>query len=58
MSDHAPIGYDISYNPADIEVGSDLYALLIEKKVSVTPISIDMTSRTPFEKIETFLSGK
>jgi len=56
VSDRGPVGYEIRYNPDDLEEGSDLYALLIEKKVSVTPISIDMTSRTDFGSLKVIFS--
>jgi len=55
LSDRGPIGYEIIYNPEDVEKDSDLYILLTEKKVSVTPITIDQTSRTDFQELETFL---
>lgn len=56
VSDRGPVGYEIRYRPEDLEVGSDLHALLIEKKVSVTPISIDLTSRTDFNALEALLT--
>lgn len=52
VSDRGPVGYEIRYRPEDLEKGSDLYVLLVEKKVSVTPISIDLTSRTDFEGLK------
>ena len=51
LSDRGPVGYEIRYNPEDLEPDSDLHALLVQKIVSVTPISIDMTSRTNFEAL-------
>jgi 5'-nucleotidase len=56
LSDRGPVGYDIRYREEDLEPGSDLYVLLIEKKVSVTPISIDLTSRTDFHELRNLLS--
>ena len=55
LSDRGPVGYDIRYKDEDFEKGSDLYALLIEKKISVTPISIDLTSRTDFKELNSLL---
>jgi 5'-nucleotidase len=55
VTEHGPVGYEIHYDPQDLEPGSDLYALLIEHKVSVTPISIDMTSRTDFTALNSIL---
>ncbi len=45
LEEPGPMKYEIRYDPEDLEPGTDLYALLVEKKVSVTPISIDQTSR-------------
>lgn len=56
MSDRGPVGYEIKYQPEELEEGSDLYVLLVEKKVSVTPISIDMTSREDFKDLQSFFS--
>ena len=53
-----PIGYDIRYNAEELEKDSDVYALLVEKKVSVTPISIDLTSRTDFSRLNQLLNKK
>ncbi len=55
ITEHGPVGYEIRYDPQDLEPGSDLFALLIEHKVSVTPISTDMTSRTDFEMLNNLL---
>ncbi len=57
VTEHGPVGYEIDYDPKDLEPGSDLYALLIEHKVSVTPISIDMTSRTDFNALNKLLGN-
>ncbi len=56
LADRGPVGYEIRYRPEDLEKDSDLYALLVEKKVSVTPISIDLTSRAAFEDLESLFS--
>lgn len=55
LEEHGPVGYEIIYNPDDLEPGSDLHALLVEKKVSVTPISVDLTSRVDFDQLDKFL---
>jgi len=54
-SDQGPVGYEIRYDPQDLEKGSDANILLVEKKVSITPLSIDLTSRTEFKTLEEFL---
>ncbi|MBI4928692.1 MAG: 5'/3'-nucleotidase SurE [Anaerolineae bacterium] len=40
----------------DVEPDSDVYALMYDQVVSVTPISIDMTSRTNFSTLEMLLA--
>lgn len=57
LSDRGPVSYEIRYTPEEIEVGSDLHALLIEKKVSITPISIDLTSRVNFDDLSALLDS-
>jgi 5'-nucleotidase len=52
LSDRGPMGYEIKFRPEELEKGTDVYVLLVEKQVSVTPISIDQTSRTDFDKLE------
>jgi 5'-nucleotidase len=56
LSDRGPMSYKILYEPNDLERNSDLQILLVEKKVSVTPISIDLTSRVNFGEFESLLS--
>jgi len=57
LSDRGPVGYSIYYDPDDLEKDSDIYTVLVDKKVSVTPISIDMTSRIDFSKLKPLLTG-
>jgi len=54
LSDRGPMGYEIAYDPDDLEMDSDVRVLLVDKKVSVTPISIDLTSRADLQAL-TFL---
>jgi len=56
LSDRGPIGYKISYQPEDLEEGSDLQILLVEKKVSLTPLSIDQTSRADIQRLQSLLN--
>ena len=55
LSDRGPISYEIQFHPEKLEKDTDVYTLLVEKKVSVTPISVDQTSRTDFEELDAFL---
>ena len=53
LSDRGPMSYEIQYHPEDLRKDTDVYVLLVEKQVSVTPISIDQTSRTDFDVLDT-----
>ncbi len=55
ISTRGPLGYEIRYTAEDLEKNSDLYAILVAKKVSVTPISIDMTSRVGLGEFDTLM---
>lgn len=57
ISERGPMGYEIRYDPDTLEEGTDLYAILVEKKVSVTPISIDLTSRADFSQLSSLILG-
>ncbi len=57
LSDHGPMSYEIQYERSELEKDSDIYSLLVEKKVSVTPLSIDLTSRTDFDALNILLEG-
>ncbi|MBN1680248.1 MAG: 5'/3'-nucleotidase SurE [Anaerolineae bacterium] len=55
LEDVAPIGYEL--NPANgVEAGSDA-AALIAGQVSVTPLSLDMTSRITLDTLRDVLGG-
>jgi 5'-nucleotidase len=56
LSDRGPIGYDIEYVADKLEEGSDLRVLLVDKCVSVTPMSCDLTSRTDFNALSKLLT--
>ncbi len=49
------IGYDIVYGPGITQPGTDAHALAVEHTVSVTPLSLDMTSRFPLEQLDALL---
>jgi 5'-nucleotidase len=44
-NDKSTITYHSHVNPIDISQDSDIYAVLFEKVVSVTPLTLDMTAR-------------
>jgi len=53
--DPAPVGYELDVNPEKQPEDSDIYALLVKQVVSVTPLSIDLTSRVRPEELEAVL---
>jgi 5'-nucleotidase len=58
LSDIGRIGYHFDMDPSKAEPDSDVYALLIDKVISVTPMSLDMTSRTDMFRLQQLLSGE
>ncbi|MFO7322750.1 MAG: 5'/3'-nucleotidase SurE [Chloroflexota bacterium] len=57
LSDIGRIGYYFNSDPSEAEPDSDVYAVLHEGVVSVTPISLDMTSRTDLYRLGRLLQG-
>jgi len=57
LTDQGPIHYEIRSDPEELEKDSDIYALLVDKQVSVTPLSIDLTSRTDFAALRSMLEA-
>jgi 5'-nucleotidase len=55
LSDPGPISYKIDCDPERLEPNGDIRAVAIDKKVSVTPISFDMTSRVDFTMLMNML---
>jgi 5'-nucleotidase len=58
LSDVGRMGYRYNFDPAKAEPDSDVYAVLHERVVSVTPISLDMTSRTDPYRLTQLLRGE
>ncbi|NDJ63061.1 MAG: 5'/3'-nucleotidase SurE [Chloroflexi bacterium] len=58
LSDAHKIGYHFDYDPSQAEPDSDVYAVLHEGVVSITPLSLDLTSRTDLYRLRQFLSGE
>jgi 5'-nucleotidase len=58
LSDIGRIGYHFDTDPSKAEPDSDVYALLIDKVISVSPMSLDMTSRTDMFRMQQLLSGE
>lgn len=49
------LDYQQSPHPEHCEADSDIYALVVERVVSVVPLSVDLTSRADFGEIEALL---
>lgn len=47
--------YRTDVKPNEVATDSDIYALYFDKIVSVTPLSLDMTSRVEFEELDDLL---
>jgi 5'-nucleotidase len=52
LSEPAKVGYRVAPDFEHMERDSDVYVLRVERQVSVTPISLDMTSRQKLAEID------
>lgn len=50
--------YQITIDQATLEPDSDVYAFAVDRVVSVTPLSIDLTSRADFPALRTLLQAQ
>lgn len=57
LADIGRLGYRFDSDPSKAEPDSDVYAVLHDQVVSVTPISLDMTSRTDLYRLRQFITG-
>lgn len=58
LSDVGRIGYRYDSDPGDAEPDSDVYVVLHDGHVSVTPMSLDLTSRTDLFRLDQILRGE
>jgi 5'-nucleotidase len=58
LHDSGKLGYQYNSDPTAAEPDSDVYALLNEAVISVTPISLDMTSRTDMFRLSQIMLGR
>jgi 5'-nucleotidase len=58
LHDIGRMGYAFNSDPSQAEPDSDVYTVLHEKNVSVTPISLDLTSRTDLYRLTQVLNGE
>ena len=45
------LGYAMSLDPSEAEPDSDVYAVFVDKVVSITPMSLDMTARVDLDEL-------
>ena len=58
LSDVGRLGYRYNYDPSKAEPDSDVYVVLHEGLVSLTPISLDLTSRTDPYRLRQLITGE
>lgn len=58
LEDVGRLGYKYDTDPSKAEPDSDVYVLLHEGLVSVTPMSLDMTSRTDRYRLNQLMTGE
>jgi 5'-nucleotidase len=50
-TDPGPLGYRVEIDRERLEPDSDVHALVVDEVVSVTPLSLDLTSRVSLEEL-------
>lgn len=58
LSDIGKLGYEYMADPSRAEPNSDVYAVLHEGVVAVTPLSLDITSRTDLFRLQQLIRGE
>ena len=58
LHDSGKLGYQYNSDPTAAEPDSDVFALLNDRVISVTPISLDMTSRTDMFRLSQIMLGR
>jgi 5'-nucleotidase len=57
LADKRRLGYDMVIDYDTLETDSDIHAILIDRVVSVTPLSLDITSRVDLGEVQSQLRG-
>jgi 5'-nucleotidase len=55
LEDKARMDYEIRFDLATLEPDSDIYAVEVDKVVSVTPLSLDLTSRIALPELQSIM---
>jgi len=56
LTEKRRLDYEMVVDHATLEPDSDIQAVLVDRCVSVTPISLDLTARVAFSELEALLS--
>jgi 5'-nucleotidase len=57
LAEPLPLDYERMAHPERAEPDSDIYALAVDRVVSVAPVSLDLTARVDFGEMEALLRG-
>jgi 5'-nucleotidase len=55
LGERRRLGYDMVIDYATLEPDSDIRAVLVDRVISVTPLSLDMTSRVALQQLDRLL---
>ncbi len=55
LADRSRLGYEMFVDYDELEPDSDVHALRVDRVVSITPVSLDLTSRLPLDGLDTLL---
>jgi 5'-nucleotidase len=55
LAEKRRLGYDIIVDRSTLEPDSDIHAVLVDRVVSVTPLSLNLTSRVALDRLESLL---
>jgi 5'-nucleotidase len=58
LTEPLTLDYEMTPHPERTEPDSDIYALAVDRVVSVAPVSLDLTSRADFMEVETLIRGR
>jgi 5'-nucleotidase len=58
LGDRRRLGYDMVIDHTTLEPDSDIRAVLVDRVVSVTPLSLDLTSRVALDEVERLLQPR
>lgn len=56
LPDKKPLDYEVVIDHAQLEADSDIYTLLVDGLVAVSPLSLDLTSRVTLSDVEKLLT--